>query len=164
MIKRKPSIKDWWYTKHRIYARIRSERIHDPELHEVEQTWKYHFVRYVHVNLEYCLISCILRKVIEIEIRTARMELAVKNNWLNFLKIIEGALTEKRSTKMTHCAARSSAINSIEDFCQSKAFLAIFSKDAWGKRPQLMIVRLANRRDAQRAKIVEKVHKPPLGL
>ena len=88
MIKRKPSIKDWWYTKHRIYARIRSERIHDPELHEVEQTWKYHFVRYVHVNLECCLISCILRKVIEIEIRTERMELAVKNNRLKLSSYI----------------------------------------------------------------------------
>ena len=112
----------------------------------------------VHVNLE-CLISCILRKVIEIEIRSARMELAVKNNWLNFLKIIEGALTEKRSTEMMHCAARSSAINSIEDFCQSKAFLAIFSKNAWGKTPQLMIVRLAHWRDAlwfQMGKIRQK--------
>ena len=62
--------------------------------------------------------------------------------------VIEGALTEKRSTEMTHCATRSSAINSIEDFCQSKAFLAIFSKNAWGKTPQLMIVWLAHRRDA----------------
>ena len=159
MIKRKPSIKDWWYTKHRIYARIRSERIHDPELHEVEQTWKYHFVRYVHVNLECCLISCILRKSSKSKLGPREWSLRSKTiDWILF-KMIEGALTEKRSTEMTHCAARSSAINSIEDFCQSKAFLAIFSKNAWGKSPQLMIVWLAHWRDAmwfQKGKIRQK--------